>query len=73
MTNERTPERFDAVRFMREARARIDAEIAGLSVEERLRRQEARRPSDPFLAALWDRCEDPEVWRERARRKAREG
>lgn len=74
MTSERPPKKLEAVRFMREAHARIDAEIAGLSVEERLRRQESRRPSDPFLAALWDRCEDPpEAWRDRARRKAREG
>ena len=72
MTNERPPKKFEAVRFMREARARIDAEIAGLSAEERVRWQEARRPSDPFLAALLDRCEDPEVWRERAHRQARE-
>ena len=45
---------FDCLKWTREARDEINAEIAGMSTEEELRWWEAQRPTDPFLAELWD-------------------
>ena len=50
---------FDCVKWTRETRDRISAEIRDMSDEELRRWLEARRPQDPFLAALIDRKTSP--------------
>ena len=44
--------KFDCVKFMREARARITAETADMTVEERIEWFNSRRYSDPALEEL---------------------
>ncbi len=48
---------FDCVAWTRETRNRISAQIKDLSTEEKIRWFENRRPSDPFLAKLFDRSQ----------------
>ena len=50
---------FDCVKWTRETRDRISAEIKDMSDEELCRWLEARRPQDPFLAELFDRKTSP--------------
>ena len=50
---------FDCVKWTRETRDRISAEIRDMSDEEFRRWLEARRPKDPFLAELFDRKAPP--------------
>ena len=50
---------FDCVKWTRETRDRISAEIRDMSDEELRRWLEARRPQDPFLAALFDQKASP--------------
>ena len=50
---------FDCVKWTRETRDRISAEIRDMSDEEFRRWLEARRPKDPFLAELFDRKASP--------------
>ena len=58
--------KFDCLKWTREVRDEINAEIADMSVEERLWWWAAQRPTDPFLARLWDRGNPPK----RSRRAA---
>lgn len=55
MTVERPPEKFDCLRFVREARARIHEETKHMSAEEFVQWLPSRRPTNPKLAALKDR------------------
>lgn len=50
---------FDCVKWTRETRDRISAEIKDMSDEELRHWLEARRPHDPFLAELFDRQTSP--------------
>jgi len=50
---------FDCVKWTRETRDRISAEIKDMSGEELRRWLDARRPQDPFLAELFDRKTSP--------------
>ena len=50
---------FDCVKWTRRTRDRISAEIRDMSREELGRWFEDRRPTDPFLAELFDRREAP--------------
>ncbi len=50
---------FDCVASMREARDRIDAEIAGMSYDELERWLRTKRYSDPVLQRLADRVSPP--------------
>lgn len=59
MPTEAPAKKFDCVRFMREARAEIDEETRGMSWEEFGRWLDRQRPTDPYLAALWDRAKPP--------------
>ena len=43
---------FDCVKFMREARGRIDAATAGMTDEERLHWYKSREYTDPRLAKM---------------------
>ena len=61
---------FDCVKWTRETRDRISAEIRDMSDEELRRWLEARRPQDPFLAALFDRKALPKGSRALAREPA---
>ncbi|MBI4617233.1 MAG: hypothetical protein HY720_26710 [Planctomycetes bacterium] len=47
---------FDAVAMMRTARARISAEIEGMSLEEELKWLASQELQDPFLKRLRDRA-----------------
>ena len=59
MTSDPTSNGFDSVRFMRETRDRISAEIKDMSWPELRRWLDTQRPDDPFLAAAWDRKVPP--------------
>ena len=48
----RAKRKFDCVKFMREARARIAAETADMTIEEQVEWFNSRRYSDPMLEAL---------------------
>ncbi len=48
----RVEKKFDCVRFMRDARARIAAETADMTIEEQVEWFNSRRYSDPRLEAL---------------------
>ena len=48
----RTKKKFDCVKFMREARDRISAEIADMTVDERIEWFNSKRYDDPALEAL---------------------
>ena len=50
---------FDCVKWTRETRDQISAEIRDMSDDELRRWLEARRPQDPFLATLFDRKTSP--------------
>ena len=59
MRSETREKSFDCVRFMREARAQIGEEIKDMSWPELRRWLDSQRPTDPRLAALWDRAKPP--------------
>lgn len=59
MQSEISIKAFDCVKWTRETRDRISAEIRDMSDDELGRWLEARRPQDPFLAALFDRKTSP--------------
>ena len=61
---------FDCVKWTRETRDRISAEIRDMSDEELRRWLETRRPQDPFLAELFDRTTSPKGSRTPARMPA---
>lgn len=61
---------FDCVKWTRDTRDRISSEIKDMSDEELRRWLEARRPQDPFLAALFDRKASPKGSRAPARTPA---
>ena len=44
--------KFDCVKFMREARSRINAETSRMTIDERIKWFNSRRYSDPTLEAL---------------------
>ena len=48
----RGKKKFDCVKFMREARARITAETADMTMEERIEWFNSKRYSDPALEEL---------------------
>ena len=48
----RTKKTFDCVKFMREARARITAETADMTIEERIEWFNSKQYSDPELEEL---------------------
>lgn len=52
MTDETTIERFDCIRFVREVRARIAEETAGMSNKERIQYFRSYRYEDPVLKRL---------------------
>lgn len=53
MTEEpRRKKNFDCVEFMRKARARITAEIAGMTADETVEWFNSRRYSDPVLESM---------------------
>ena len=52
MTDESSGERFDCIRFVREVRARIAAETAGMSNKERIQYFRSYRYEDPVLERL---------------------
>ena len=47
-----TKKKFDCVKFMREARARIDSETAHMTPDERVEWFNSKRYDDPALEAL---------------------
>ena len=57
--NETSIEKFDCVRYMREARNRISAEIAEMNHEELMRWLRSYRHTDPLLASLAARARNP--------------
>lgn len=59
MKAEPSPESFDCVRFMREARARTYEATKHMSTGEFVQWLNRRRPTDPVLAELWDRSQEP--------------
>ena len=59
MKTEAGQKAFDCVRWTRSTRDRISAEIRDMTRDELGRWFEARRPTDPFLAELFDRREAP--------------
>jgi hypothetical protein len=59
MKTEAGEKAFDCVKWTRSTRDRISAEIRDMSQEELVRWFEDRRPTDPFLAELFDRRETP--------------
>ena len=48
----RKKKKFDCVEFMRQARARITAETAGMTAEETVEWFNSKRYSDPVLEAM---------------------
>ena len=52
MTDETATERFDCIRFVREVRARIAEETAGMSHAERIQYFRSYRFEDPVLERL---------------------
>ena len=61
---------FDCLKWTRETRDRISAEIRDMSDDELRRWLEARRPQDPFLATLFDRRASPKGSKSLARKPA---
>ena len=59
---------WDCVKWVRQVRAQHYAETRGMSWPEYRKWLDARRPTDPRLAALWDRKVPPESTRPRAPR-----
>ena len=60
MTEEpRRKKNFDCVEFMRQARARITAEIADMTAEEQVEWFNSKRYSDPVLEAMAARIREP--------------
>ncbi|MDE2974353.1 MAG: hypothetical protein OXU64_06480 [Gemmatimonadota bacterium] len=59
MKTEAGEKAFDCVKWTRRTRDRISAEIRDMSQEELVRWFEDRRPTDPFLAELFDSREAP--------------
>ncbi len=59
MKTEAGEKAFDCVRWTRRTRDSISAEIRDMSRDELGRWFEDRRPTDPFLAELFDRREAP--------------
>lgn len=51
-----TPKKFDTVALMRAARAKISAEIEGLTLDEELTWLASQQLDDPFLQRLRDRA-----------------
>ena len=66
MKSETDEKPFDCVKWTRKVRDRINAEIRDMSYEEE-RRYFNRRPTNPFLAELFDRMQAPETLRASAR------
>lgn len=62
MSSEAKAKPFDCVKWTRETRDRINAEIRDMSHEE-IRRYFNRRPTNPILAELFDRRQDPAILR----------
>ena len=58
MNRAATEKSFDCVKFMREARARIDAATAGMTDEECLEWYRSREYTDPWLAKMAKRMRD---------------
>ncbi len=54
--SERPSGRFDCVQSMREARAKLSAEIAGMSYEELVRWLRRHRYKDPILESLAEKA-----------------
>ncbi len=52
MTNDTATERFDCIRFVREVRARIAEETAGMSNKERIQYFRSYHYEDPVLERL---------------------
>ena len=59
MTNETREKSFDCVKWTRERRNRMYEETKDMSSEERRRWYKSQRPTDPFLAELYDRARPP--------------
>ncbi len=59
MKTEAGEKAFDCVKWTRRTRERISAEIRDMTREDVGRWFEDRRPTDPFLAELFDRREAP--------------
>ena len=70
MKSESRTKNFDCLKWTREARDRINAEIAGMSMEEELRWWEAQRPTDPVLAKQWETRKPPTGGRLPSRERA---
>ena len=70
MQSEAGNKSIDCVKWTRETRDRISAVIRDMSDEELRRWLEARRPQDPFLAALFDRKTSPKGGRALTREPA---
>ena len=70
MQSETGSKSFDCVKWTRKTRDRISAEIKDMPDEELSRWLDARRPQDPFLAALFDRKTSPKGSRAPARMSA---
>ena len=56
MTGAATEQSFDCVKFMRDARARIDAETKGMTNEEFRNWLDSRQYEDPWLQEMADRA-----------------
>ena len=59
MTSETREKSFDCVKWTRERRNRMYEETKGMSPAERKRWSESQRPTDPLLAAMYDRAMPP--------------
>lgn len=46
---------FDCVQFMRDARARLDAQTQGMAIAEEQKWRKARRLEDPWLRKILER------------------
>lgn len=68
MTTETPAKKFDCIRFVREVRAQHYRETKDMSWKEYRQWLDAQRPTDPRLAALWDRKVPPESTRPRVPR-----
>ena len=59
MTSEPREKAFDCVKWTRERRNQMYEETKDMSPDERRRWSESQRPTDPFLAELYDRAKPP--------------
>jgi len=59
MKTEAVEKAFDCVKWTRRTRDRISTQIRDMSREELERWFDTRRPTDPFLAELYDRRKPP--------------